>query len=121
MLVGSLATSPFAKSQRRQKAQSQSGAMTVNATLSYQFGGTQPVAAGDIAVLDENPETLMSCPVAAFITAAILNEPLSIARLRIQVAQARQQGNEVYTRQLESLLKMELENERLRQQLAYSR
>lgn len=122
LLTSYLAVTPnAAHAQQRRKAQTQSATITVNATLSYQVGGTQPVAAGDIQVLDENPEQLMTCPVPVFVTAAILNESLSIARLRINAAQARQEGNAAYADQVESLLRIELENERLRQELAFNR
>jgi hypothetical protein len=110
------ATQGQKRPQRRQAA-----SLTVKATLSYQFGGTQPVSSAEVLMLDESPEKLMRCPVAVFATASVLNETLDIARLRINAAQARQNGNDFYAEQVEGLLKVTLETKRMRESLAYNK
>lgn len=97
------------------------GTLTINASLSYQFGGTQPVAGTEFIVLDENPQEFTNSSIAVYETAVVLHESFQIAANRIRIAQARQSGHVAEAEQLEDLLRLEMQNERVRQQLAFAK
>ena len=100
--------------QRRRQPKSLA-TLAVKASIYYELGGVQPIPPTAFYVLDEDPEGLLSflgeAPVISYAVAKVTGESLEIARMRIQVEQAR---NGYMREQLEKLLDAMRQTERLK-------
>jgi hypothetical protein len=121
-LMMTVATAQTLAQKRPQRSARATASLTFTAGIYYNFGGYQAVAPTEFLLLDTDPQYLISpTPLSAYAVAALLNEPLSNAKLIVSIAALRSDGSPTAAYkadQLESLLEIQRNNQQTEAMLA---